>query len=184
MSARPPHVETPRFGTLLLDIDDGIATITLHRPDRMNAFNAAMRDDLIAAFDYTDADDSVRAVIVTGAGRAFCAGADLSSGGFEAGRVATSRDQPHLTRDGAGMVTLRIFESAKPVIGAINGVAVGFGASVTLAMDVRLAASSARIGFLFGARGIVPDGASSWFLPRIVGISRALQWSYSGMLIS
>jgi enoyl-CoA hydratase/carnithine racemase len=176
--------QLPRFETLLLDVEDGIATITLNRPERMNAFQAAMRDELLAAFDYTDGHDAIRAVILTGAGRAFCAGADLSSGGFEAGRVETAHERPHLPRDGAGVVTLRLFDSVKPLIVAVNGVAVGFGASVTLTADIRLASTSARFGFLFAKRGIVSDGAASWFLPRIVGISRALEWAYSGRLVS
>jgi enoyl-CoA hydratase/carnithine racemase len=175
--------DTPTFETLLVDVSDGIATVTLNRPDRLNAFQATMREDLLKAIDFTDANDDVHAVIFTGAGKAFCAGADLSSGGFEAGRVETE-GEPHLTRDGAGIVTLRLFESKKPTIAAVNGVAIGFGASVTLAADVRIASTKARYGFLFAKRGIVPDGAASWFLPRIVGISTALRWAFTGALVS
>jgi enoyl-CoA hydratase/carnithine racemase len=174
----------PTFQTLLLDVNDGIATVTLNRPDRLNAFNGTMRDELVAAIDHTDADDDVRAVIFTGAGKAFCAGADLSSGGFEAGRVETDGDVPHLTRDGAGIVNLRLYESTKPTIAAINGAAVGFGATFSLAADVRLATPFTKYGFVFAKRGIVPDGAASWFLPRIVGISRALEWSFTGSFVS
>jgi len=174
----------PLFETITLGVTDGIATITLNRPDRLNAFNPTMREDLIAAVDYTDGDDEVQAVIFTGAGKAFCAGADLSSGGFESGRFETDPETPHLPRDWAGKVTLRIFDSLKPTIAAVNCAAIGFGASVTLAADVRLASERARYGFLFAKRGIVADGASSWFLPRLVGISRALEWAYTGELIS
>lgn len=170
------------FSQILYDVSDHIATITLNRPDKMNAFTATMMNEMLAAFDITDADDDVRAVIVTGTGeRAFCAGADLSAGGdtFSKGGsdVQTNAGVP---RDGGGMVALRIFESTKPVIGAINGAAVGVGITMTLPMDIRLASTSARIGFVFARRGIVPEAASSWFLPRAVGISQALEWSYSG----
>jgi enoyl-CoA hydratase/carnithine racemase len=177
----------PAFETITLDVDGGIATITLNRPDRLNAFNPTMRGELVAAFDRTDADDDVRAVIVTGAGRAFCAGADLSAGGFsavnEGAGQLTADGRPRLTRDGAGVVTLRIFDSLKPVIGAVNGAAVGFGATVTLAMDARLASTRTKYGFVFARRGIVPDGCASWFLPRIVGISRAARWAYTGAMV-
>lgn len=170
------------FSQILYDVSDHIATITLNRPDKMNAFTAAMMNEMLAALDITDADDDVRAVIVTGAGdRAFCAGADLSAGAdtFSKGGsdVQTNAGVP---RDGGGMVSLRIFGSAKPIIGAINGAAVGVGITMTLPMDIRLASTSARIGFVFARRGIVPEAASSWFLPRVVGISQALEWSYSG----
>jgi enoyl-CoA hydratase/carnithine racemase len=177
---------TPTFETLLYAVEDGVATITLNRPDRMNAFTTRMRDDLIAAFDATDADDAVRAVIVTGAGRAFCAGADLSSGGktFD---YAERRDEARESvrvgdtyRDGGGMVTLRIFRSLKPVIGAINGAAVGVGVTMQLPMDIRLASTAARFGFVFSRRGITPEAASTWFLPRVVGIQTALEWCYTG----
>ncbi|MFZ4760434.1 MAG: crotonase/enoyl-CoA hydratase family protein [Burkholderiaceae bacterium] len=176
----------PAFETLLYAVEDGIATITLNRPDRMNAFTPRMRDELIAAFDATDADDAVRAVIVTGAGRAFCAGADLSSGGntFDyAERRDASRESVRVGdvyRDGGGLVTLRIFRSLKPVIGAINGAAVGVGVTMQLPMDIRLASTQARFGFVFARRGITPEAASSWFLPRVVGLSTALEWCFTG----
>jgi enoyl-CoA hydratase/carnithine racemase len=170
------------YSEILYDLADGIATITLHRPDKMNAFTGTMMNELIDAFDRTDADDDVRAVIITGAGdRAFCAGADLSAGGqtFSKGGsdVLTDAGVP---RDGGGMVSLRIFNSKKPVIGAFNGAAVGVGVTMTLPMDIRIASTTARFGFVFARRGIVPEAASSWFLPRIVGISQALEWSFSG----
>ncbi|MCR6736583.1 MAG: crotonase/enoyl-CoA hydratase family protein [Afipia sp.] len=175
------------------EVEDNILTITLNRPDKMNAFTHVMMDELIAAFDAADADDNVRAIIVTGAGRAFCAGADLSEGGATFDRAArpdrkTAPLRPNgevewsdeAVRDGGGRVTLRIFKSLKPVIGAINGAAVGIGVTMQLAMDIRLASTEARFGFVFARRGIVPEAASSWFLPRIVGISQALEWCYSG----
>jgi len=176
----------PAFQTLLYDVADGVATITLNRPDRLNAFNTAMRDELIAAFDATDADDAVRAVIVTGAGRAFCAGADLSAGGqtFDyARRNDASREAARVGdvyRDGGGLVTLRIFRSLKPVIGAINGAAVGVGATMQLPMDLRMASTDARFGFVFARRGITPEAASTWFLPRLVGPQTALEWCFTG----
>lgn len=169
------------YAHISLDIDDGIATITLDRADKMNAFTERMRLEILDALDRTDADDDVRAVIFTGAGRAYCAGADLSSGEDTFSRggspVIGSNGVP---RDGGGTVALRIFESLKPVIGAINGAAVGVGVTMTLPMDVRLASTSARFGFVFARRGIVPEAASSWFLPRLVGISRAMEWAASG----
>jgi enoyl-CoA hydratase/carnithine racemase len=176
----------PTFETLLYDVDDGIATITLNRPDKLNAFTTQMMLELIAAFDATDADDAVKVVIVTGAGRAFCAGADLSSGAqtFDyAARGEAARDEAKVEdvyRDGGGRVTLRIFDSLKPVIAAVNGPAVGIGVTMQLAMDIRIASDTARFGFVFSRRGIAPEAASSWFLPRIVGISQALEWCYSG----
>jgi enoyl-CoA hydratase/carnithine racemase len=175
--------------TLLTDFTDGIFTITLNRPEKMNSFNGAMMQDLIDAFDHADADDAVRAVIVTGAGdRAFCAGADLSAGDKTFDYAAQKSDTPDRdidyshadVRDGGGRVTLRIFNCQKPVIAAINGAAVGVGATMQLPMDFRLASVTARFGFVFARRGIVPEAASSWFLPRLVGISKALDWSYSG----
>jgi enoyl-CoA hydratase/carnithine racemase len=172
------------FETVSLRVEDGVAVMTLNRPDKMNAFNPTMRDDLLAAFDRTDADDDVRAVVLTGAGKAFCAGADLSGRGFTAAQSQAGVEVPRLTRDSAGMVTLRIFDSRKPVIAAVNGAAIGFGATVTLAADIRLGSTRTRYGFVFARRGIVPDGCASWFLPRIVGISRAARWSYTGDLIS
>jgi enoyl-CoA hydratase/carnithine racemase len=159
---------------------NGIATITLNRPDKLNAFTALMRDELIEVFDHIDRDDDVRAVIMTGAGRAFCAGADLSAGAKTFDYEARAQETPDDHRDGGGMVTLRMFECLKPIIGAINGPAVGIGATMTLPMDIRLASSDARFGFVFARRGIVPEAASSWFLPRAVGISQALEWVYSG----
>ena len=172
----------PTFETLLYAADDGIATITLNRPDKLNAFNAQMTKDLIAAFDETDGDDDVRAVIVTGAGRAFCAGADLSAGGqtFDYKRGAEAGEG--VQRDGGGLVTLRIFDSLKPVISACNGAAVGVGVTMQLAMDIRLASDAARYGFVFARRGINPEACSSWFLPRLVGVQTALEWCYTGRI--
>ena len=178
----------PSFETLLYSVDDGIATITLNRPDRLNAFNTQMRDELIAVFDETDADDAVRAVIVTGAGRAFCAGADLSSGGktFDyASRGESARDKykvGDVYRDGGGLTTLRMFKSLKPVIGAINGAAVGIGMTMQLPMDMRLASTDARFGFVFARRGITPEAASSWFLGKLVGMQTALEWCMTGRI--
>ncbi len=166
--------------TLLYEVDEGVATITLNRPDRLNAFSFAMQDELLELFDEIDADDRVRAVIMTGAGRGFCAGADLASGGSTFDAAARGRDATRVNRDGGGLVSLRIFRLTKPIIAAINGPAVGVGITMTLPMDVRLAAESARIGFVFARRGIVPEACSSWFLPRVVGISQAAQWCYSG----
>jgi enoyl-CoA hydratase/carnithine racemase len=154
-------------------VEDSIGTITLNRPEKLNAFTSTMREELISAFGRADEDDEVRVIIVTGAGRAFCAGADLSKGG----------DTFHFDdsfRDGGGQVSLRIFESKKPVIGAINGAGVGIGVTMTLPMDIRIASTSARFGFVFSRRGVVPEACSSWFLPRIVGISQALEWVFSG----
>jgi len=163
------------------EVDGGILTVTLDRPDKLNAFTTRMMHELIDAFDRADADDAVRVVIVTGAGRAFCAGADLSggSGAFDhsTGGKPLGIDEH---RDGGGLVTLRIFESRKPVIAAINGPAVGVGITMTLPMDVRIAATTARMGFVFARRGIVPEACSSWFLPRLVGISRAAEWVFTG----
>ncbi len=177
----------PDFQTIKLEVEDGIAILTLNRPDKMNSFTAQMMLELIEAFDLTDADDGVGAVIVTGAGdRAFCAGADLSSGGatFDyAKRGEAARDEAKVGdvyRDGGGRVTLRIFDSLKPVIAAVNGAAVGIGATMQLAMDIRLASTTARYGFVFNRRGINPEACSSWFLPRLVGIQTALEWCYSG----
>ena len=168
------------FEQITYDVADHIATITLNRPDKLNAFTALMAMELLAAFDLSDADDDVRAVIVTGAGRGFCAGADLSEGGAS---FSYAENEQHTHRDGGGLVTLRMFESLKPIIGAINGPAVGIGATMTLPMDVRLASTHARFGFVFARRGIVPEAASSWFLPRLVGMPTALDWCLSGRLI-
>ena len=163
---------------------DGIATITLNRPEKMNAYTRTMGQEIIDAMDDIDADDTVRAVIFTGAGaRAFCAGADLTPEGggqvFSDGAEVSDLSDERV-RDGGGRLTLRLFESQKPLISACNGVAVGVGATMQLAMDIRLASATARYGFVFARRGIVPEAASSWFLPRIVGISQALEWCYSG----
>jgi enoyl-CoA hydratase/carnithine racemase len=168
------------FSELLYDVADGVLTITLNRPDRLNAFTHVMKDELIAAFDAADADDDVRAVIVTGAGRGFCAGADLERGGETFDWRARQRDAGDVPRDGGGQVSLRIFDMRKPVIAAINGPAVGVGITMTLPMDVRLVVDGAKIGFVFARRGIVPEACSSWFLPRIVGISQAVEWTATG----
>jgi enoyl-CoA hydratase/carnithine racemase len=167
------------FEQIRYEVADGVLTITLNRPDRLNAFTETMLNELIAAFDASDADDDVRAVIVTGAGRGFCAGADLAKGGetFDWRERAASGDVP---RDGGGRVVLRVYDSLKPVIAAINGPAVGVGITMTLPMDIRLAAQHAKIGFVFARRGIVPEAASSWFLPRLVGISQAMEWVATG----
>ncbi len=172
------------FQEILYSVDGPVATITLNRPDKMNAFTNRMLKEMIAAFDATDADDEVRAVIVTGAGRAFCAGADLSGGGetFAKGGSDVAA-KSGVVRDGGGLVALRIFESKKPVIGAINGAAVGVGVTMTLPMDIRLASDGAKFGFVFAKRGIVPEAASSWFLPRLVGISQAAEWCYTGRIV-
>jgi len=179
------------YETIKYEVAEQVLTITLNRPDKLNAFNATMQQELIDAFDAADKDDNVRAIIVTGAGRGFCAGADLSSGAdtfdrdvrrgpvkrLASGAVDYSDPQ---ARDGGGQVTLRIFKCLKPVIAAVNGPAVGIGVTMQLAMDIRIASDAARFGFVFSQRGIVPEAASSWFLPRIVGISQALEWCYSG----
>lgn len=172
------------YETIRYVVEDHIATITLDRPERLNAFNQQMQNELIAVFDEIDADDNVRVVVMTGEGRGFCAGADLAAGGetFDAG--AKGRDETKANRDGGGQVSLRIFELTKPIIAAINGAAVGVGITMTLPMDVRLAGQSAKIGFVFARRGIVPEACSSWFLPRLVGISQAAQWCYSGRVFS
>lgn len=170
------------FTQIRYEVADGIATITLNRPDQLNAFTGTMMNEIIDAFDRTDADDNVRVVVMTGAGRGFCAGADLSSGGatFARGGSDIKTKVEGVPRDGGGMVSLRIYESHKPVIGAINGAAVGVGVTMTLPMDFRLASTSARFGFVFNRRGIVPEACSSWFLPRVVGISKATEWVYTG----
>jgi enoyl-CoA hydratase/carnithine racemase len=168
------------FQEILFESGGGIATITLHRPDKLNAFTVRMMYELIEAFHRTDADDGVRAVIVTGAGRAFCAGADVSGGAQTFDYESQGTPEIKEFRDGGGLVSLRIFESTKPVIAAFNGPAVGVGVTMTLPMDVRIASSNARFGFVFARRGIVPEAASSWFLPRIVGISQAAEWCYTG----
>ncbi|MFZ2175492.1 MAG: crotonase/enoyl-CoA hydratase family protein [Rhodococcus sp. (in: high G+C Gram-positive bacteria)] len=163
-----------------LEVTDGIATITLNRPDQLNAFTTTMQDELIAAYDRFDADDAVRVIVLTGAGRAFCAGADLSAGADTFDQ--TQDADPESLRDGGGRVVLRMFESRKPIIAAINGPAVGVGITMTLAADFRLAAEGARIGFVFNRRGIVPESCSTWFLPKLVPLQTALDWVYSGRL--
>jgi enoyl-CoA hydratase/carnithine racemase len=169
------------YSEIIYDVADHIATITLNRPAQLNAFTGRMMHEIIAAFDEIDADDDVRAVIVTGAGRGFCAGADLSAGGETfAGGGSDIQTDAGVPRDGGGMVSLRIFECTKPVIAAINGPAVGVGITMTLPMDIRLSSDSAKFGFVFARRGIVPEACSSWFLPRIVGISQAAEWVYTG----
>jgi enoyl-CoA hydratase/carnithine racemase len=169
------------YSDILYDVDDHVATITLNRPDHLNAFTNTMVREMKDAFDHADADDEVRAVIVTGAGRGFCAGADLSSGAETFAKGGSDVTTPAgIVRDGGGMVSLRIFESHKPVIAAINGPAVGVGITMTLPMDIRLVSTTARIGFVFSRRGIVPEACSSWFLPRLVGISQAAEWCFSG----
>ena len=165
------------------DLSERILTITLNRPERLNAWTPTMARELVEAFDRADADDEVGAIIVTGAGRGFCAGADLGAGGETFDYRARGATDP-VPRDNGGQFTLRIFESTKPVIAAINGPAVGVGATMTLPMDVRLAAEDARIGFVFARRGIVPEASSSWFLPRVVGISRAMEWVATGRVFS
>ena len=185
------------YETITYEISQSILTITLNRPETLNAFTAVMARELIDAFEHADADDEVRAIIVTGAGRAFCAGADLSAGGATFDRMAR-RDRSALpkrpdgspdlsdeaTRDGGGQVSLRIFSSLKPVIAAVNGPAVGVGLTMQLPMDIRIASQDARFGFVFARRGIVCEACSSWFLPRIVGISKALEWNFSGRVFS
>jgi enoyl-CoA hydratase/carnithine racemase len=189
MTETPEEImAAPTFETLLYVLEDGVATITLNRPEKLNAFNTQMMQDMIAAFDETDRDDAVRCVIVTGAGRAFCAGADLSAGAqtFDydqrGGEAMAARTRDGAQRDGGGLLTLRIFESLKPVISACNGAAVGVGATMQLAMDIRLASTDARYGFVFARRGLNPEAASSWFLPHLVGVQTALEWCYTGRI--
>ncbi len=171
------------YETLLYDVADGVATITLNRPDKLNAFNGPMLRDLLRALDVVDADDDVRALIITGAGRGFCAGADLSggSGTFSAG--VDNSDAKSFDRDGGGLASLRLFDMKKFTIAAINGPAVGVGIAMTLPMDVRMMSSSAKVGFVHVRRAIMPEAASTWFLPRVVGISKALEWGCTGRLI-
>jgi enoyl-CoA hydratase/carnithine racemase len=167
------------FREIRYEVAERVLTITLNRPDKLNAFTERMCGEMIAAIDQADADDGVRAIVVTGAGRGFCAGADLSGGGqaFDYGAAA---EPAAVRRDGGGLVALRLFECRKPLIAAINGPAVGVGVTMTLPMDVRIASTAARFGFVFARRGIVPEACSSWFLPRVVGIAQALEWTYSG----
>ena len=172
------------FTQITYQVSDNVATITLNRPEALNSFTNVMMNELIDVFDLTDADDDVRVVIVTGSGRAFCAGADLSGGGetFSDGRLTSQsgEEEVRYRRDGGGTVTLRMFNSLKPVIGAINGAAVGIGVTMTLPMDIRLASEKAKFGFVFARRGIVPEACSSWFLPRLVGIAQAAEWVFTG----
>ncbi|HEX7034974.1 MAG TPA: crotonase/enoyl-CoA hydratase family protein [Pseudomonadales bacterium] len=168
------------YETIRYQVEDGILTLTLHRPEKLNAFTGQMMQEMIDALDRADADDDVRCVIVTGTGRAFCAGADLSAGGSTFDADARPDRPGGLQRDGGGLLTLRIFELKKPIIAAVNGPAVGIGVTMTLPMDIRLASENARFGFVFARRGIVPEAASSYFLPRIVGINQALEWCFSG----
>jgi enoyl-CoA hydratase/carnithine racemase len=166
------------------EIEDGILTLTLDRPEKLNAFTTIMLKELLDAFDRADNDDTIKVIIVTGTGRGFCAGADLSMGAntFDAD---SRNDRPSgLNRDGGGILSLRIYDCLKPVIAAVNGPAVGVGVTMQLPMDIRIASEAARFGFVFARRGIVPEACSSWFLPRIVGISKALEWSYSGRVFS
>jgi enoyl-CoA hydratase/carnithine racemase len=164
------------------EIENGVATVTLYRPDKMNALTQTMRKELVEIFMAADQDDSVRAVVVKGAGKAFCAGADLSSGGSAFDRSVQEGRKVNLSghRDGGGQISLAIFRCRKPVIAAINGHAVGVGITMTLPMDIRIVSEDARIGFVFTRRGVVPEACSSWFLPRIVGISKAAEWVYTG----
>ena len=172
------------YSQILYSVDEHVATLTLNRPEKLNAFTVTMMREMIDVFGRVDADDDVRAVIVTGAGRGFCAGADLSGGGETFAHGGSDQTEERVIRDGGGMVSLRIFECVKPVIAAINGPAVGVGVTMTLPMDIRLASTAAKFGFVFARRGIVPEACSSWFLPRIVGISQALQWCYSGRVFT
>lgn len=170
------------YTQIIYAVDEHIATITLNRPEQLNAFTGTMMYELVDAFDRIDADDEVRVVIVTGAGRGFCAGADLSSGGetFSRGGSDVATKVEGVPRDGGGIVSLRIFECTKPVIAAINGPAVGVGVTMTLPMDIRLASENSKFGFVFARRGILPEACSSYFLPRLVGISQATEWCYTG----
>jgi len=168
------------YSTILYEVEDNVLTLTLNRPDKLNAFTRDMMHELINAFDKADEDDNVRAIIITGAGRGFCAGADLSVGADTFNADIREDRESGLQRDGGGLLTLRIFESKKPVIAAINGPAVGIGATMLLPMDIRICSTDAKIGFVFSRRGIVPEACSSYFLPKIVGISQALEWCISG----
>ena len=171
------------YEQILYDKNGPILTLTLNRPDKLNAYTQQMQTELIAALDAADADDDIRAIIVTGAGRGYCAGADLSAGGNTFNNDAPGREGG-LRRDGGGILTLRLFECLKPIISACNGPAVGVGATMQCAMDVRLASEEARYGFVFSKRAVVPEACSSWFLPRIVGIQQALEWTFSGRVFN
>ena len=170
------------YSEIAYEVSDGVLTLTLNRPDALNAVTMSMVDELLDAFDRSDADDDVRVVVVTGRGRAFCAGADMSMGDRTFERPEGVDESGQRWRDEGGLISLRIFRSLKPVIAAINGPAVGVGVTMTLPMDIRLASETARIGFVFARRGIVPEAASSWFLPRVVGISRAMEWAATGRI--
>ena len=180
------------FETILYDKKDKVLTITLNRPERLNAFTGQMMDDLIDAFDKAGKDDEIRVIIITGAGRGFCAGADLGAGANtfnrevrnNKGETEDIKDNPEWMRDGGGRTTLAIFDCPKPIIAAFNGPAVGVGVTMTLPMDIRIASEEAKFGFVFARRGLVPEAASSWFLPRVVGISKALEWTFSGRVFS
>ncbi len=166
------------YKTLETELSDRILTVTLNRPDRLNAFTPTMQRELVEMFDDVDSNDEVRVVIITGAGRGFCAGADLAGGGETFDDSGSAKIEEH--QDGGGLVSLRIFQCLKPVIGAINGPAVGVGITMTLPMDIRLASENAKMGFVFARRGIVPEACSSWFLPRVVGIAQAMEWVATG----
>ena len=180
------------FECILYDVKDKVLTITLNRPDRLNAYTGQMQSNLIEAFDKAGKDDDIRAIIVTGAGRGFCAGADLGAGGNTFNREVRNnkgetkgiKDDPEWMRDAGGRTTLAIFDCPKPIIAAFNGPAVGVGVTMTLPMDIRIASEEAKFGFVFARRGLVPEAASSWFLPRVVGINKALEWTFSGRVFS
>ena len=180
------------FECILYDVKDKVLTITLNRPDRLNAYTGQMQSNLIEAFDKAGKDDGIRAIIVTGAGRGFCAGADLGAGGNTFNREVRNnkgetegiKAEPEWMRDGGGRTTLAIFDCPKPIIAAFNGPAVGVGVTMTLPMDIRIASEEAKFGFVFARRGLVPEAASSWFLPRVVGINKALEWTFSGRVFS
>ena len=181
-----------KFECILYEIKNKVLTITLNRPDRLNAYTGQMQADLIEAFDKAGKDDDIRVIIVTGAGRGFCAGADLGAGGNTFNREVRNnkgetegiKDDPEWMRDGGGRTTLAIFDCPKPIIAAFNGPAVGVGVTMTLPMDIRIASEEAKFGFVFARRGLVPEAASSWFLPRVVGINKALEWTFSGRVFS
>ncbi|WP_372349717.1 crotonase/enoyl-CoA hydratase family protein [Streptomyces sp. KL116D] len=167
------------YETLLVGLEERVLTVTLNRPEKLNAFNLQVMQDLLDVFDYADAEDEIRVVVVTGAGRGFCAGADVTRGGkaFDHGKSGAAH------RDSGGRVALRVYACTKPVIAAVNGAAVGVGASMTLPMDIRLASEEAKFGYVFARRGIVPESAASWFLPRAVGMQYAMEWVATGRLI-
>ena len=181
-----------KFECILYEVKNKVLTITLNRPERLNAYTGQMQADLIEAFDKAGKDDDIRVIIVTGAGRGFCAGADLGAGGNTFNREVRNnkgetegvKDDPEWMRDGGGRTTLAIFDCPKPVIAAFNGPAVGVGVTMTLPMDIRIASEEAKFGFVFARRGLVPEAASSWFLPRVVGINKALEWTFSGRVFS